>query len=212
MVIERRMELDPLVVDLYYPTDTTCLLGEGIERTGGTLTVLVHPFYHENGHTWSNRRPGYVEARDGLFKLHRNAQFPLVILEEATRVDRLLDLITEEQYVSVFVIPTEDESPLPTRPLDVIDYRNKLSFPWKSLAHFLRRAGVQRVVLGGENLWAELTARAAMAGCVGATGAELFHEGLKVVISPVTSPTFFPGPIHMKSPACLPDRNHYRLT
>lgn len=215
MVIEREIGLDPRVVDLYYPGEATRLLRQVIKRTGETLTILVHPFFHENnGRTWNNRRNGYAQDRDNLFKLHRNEQLPLVILEEAHRVGALLDRLTRERYVSVFLIPTKDACPLPRRPLDVIDYKNTLPSSWESFAHFLRRAGVQKVVLGGENLWnlwAEQTV-IAMAGCVGITGAKLFHEGLEVVISPVTSPSFFPSPMHMESHTYLRDRNHYRLT
>ena len=210
MVIERAYN-PPYIVDLYYPGEQTRLLRERMEQTKGTLTVLVHPFYNEGDRPIyrSNRRLGYAEDRAALLGFHQNEQLPLVILEEANQVNRLLDRMTQEESTSVFVIPTEDTSPLPTRPFDTADHTNKLSSPWQSFAHFLRCAGVLSVILGGENLWAEQTS---MAGCVGATGIALFGEGFDIVISTVTSPSYFPSPMYMKLSTYWKDRHRYLLT
>ena len=185
------------IEDLFnLPNSSRLRLTEQIKGSGGSLDILVHPYYVDAYYPPSK---SYEDLRDSILQEGYRGLRPLVIFESVLDTNTLagrLSRLGDGKLVTVKTVP-DDPDPL----VDSRQLQSREPFKiqaWNKLNLQLFNLGVSHVTVGGRLLFMRNTARdvpsgvvdldqLSSRGCVGKTILELM-KNFDVSISSVSSP------------------------
>ena len=136
-MVKRQIGLD------YIPERKLNRLRERVERAGGKLIVIVHPFYREGTTKYFEKYEKAVEA------LLRKSSWPIVVLEEAGKIKNgsIQGRLRKLGAKSVFLIPTTSGSPSIQRRVE--NERPIIDSEMDSLPSQLEKVGAKDVYVAG---------------------------------------------------------------
>lgn len=112
-------------------------------RSDGSATIVVHPFFPEEGIGIDDSYPAYLENLTTAVNDARDSGSPIVFFERETHVSAMPEELNRlgVNDGEVFVIPTGDGTPEPT------------TTNLTELTHKLTEAGLQSTTVLGSYLW-----------------------------------------------------------
>jgi hypothetical protein len=150
------------------------ILKQRVEDSNGRIIAFVHPYYPEEKSLstdigWANPKDleRMRQALEKMLKIQKQESPAIFMFEEAGQVGALIEKLGDVLNRDAYVIPTEENSPLP-----------KTNGGWQKLRDELKDVGVKNVTLAGMNLTVTFPDEALpyLDGCIAGTAEELSKE------------------------------------
>lgn len=183
--------LDPEADEATPKTEQLRSLKEEIQRSGGVIRVIVHPFFDEYAKDYFEHPPAQkkeaIQVQESFKKLatsESDKKIPTIVLEDHRHVQRTIDQIPGSSRL--YFIPTFKDNPTPSLADNETD-RVPEEELWESFAKGLEELGVERIILSGVNLDYSDNNPEELLQCVGKTHRNL-SKHFKIEMSRMTYP------------------------